>query len=266
MAGPTRVERARGSEHAVKFRGSRRTLFARSGQDLDCPLTNATRRRGSRAACVPLVMAIVSATAGCASSHDVAERSSLPISFASAGTVMVRQCRDAARAVGYPVPCPMHLPRGLVGTPTGVPTRTGVISQPGCQPRFRIVGISPCTPLKGWQGWIVGSSEIKWPREHLVILASPRVIDDYAKFVNGPAWHEGERVEVGRWISSDGWRARWVYVPPRTNEGSAVAGHVMLIWTARGHTYGVGFHDTSTRAIARALDTELMNHMRLVRE
>jgi hypothetical protein len=41
----------------------------------------------------------------------------------------------------------------------------------------------------------------------------------------------------------NGWRTRAVYVPPKTNEGSAFARHVVLIWTVSGHTYGVGFHE-----------------------
>jgi len=176
----------------------------------------------------------------------------------------MRECRVAARVVGYAVPCPMRIPRGLVGTPTGIPTPTGVNAQPGCQPRFRIVGVSPCRPFRGWEGWIAGSSEVRWPREHLGIFASPSPIDDYAKFVNGPGWYPGARVDVGGWITVNGWRARWMFVPPRTNDGSAVAGHVMLIWTTGGHTYGVGFHDTSTRAVTRAMDLELVRYIRLV--
>jgi hypothetical protein len=38
---------------------------------------------------------------------------------------------------------------------------------------------------------------------------------------------------------------RTVFVPPRTNEGSAFAGHVVLVWTKKGHTYALGFHDVS---------------------
>jgi hypothetical protein len=55
-----------------------------------------------------------------------------------------------------------------------------------------------------------------------------------------------------------------VFVPPQTNDGSAEAGHVMLIWTTGRHTYGVGFHDTSTRAATRAMDLQLVRHLRMV--
>ncbi len=55
------------------------------------------------------------------------------------------------------------------------------------------------------------------PPQHLVIVASPEPIEDYAKVVNGP------------------------------------------------HTYAVGFHDTTTRRVAKAMDVELVRHLRLVR-
>jgi hypothetical protein len=54
-----------------------------------------------------------------------------------------------------------------------------------------------------------------------------------------------------------------VFVPPRTNE-SAFTGHVVLVWTAGAHTYAVGFHDMSTRAVTRAMDLELVRNLRLV--
>jgi hypothetical protein len=103
-----------------------------------------------------------------------------------------------------------------------------------------------------------------YPPQHLVIVASPRPIRDYVKVVNGPGWYPGESVEVGGWIRMSGWRMRWVWVPPGANEGSALAGHEVLIWTTGGHTYAVGFHDTTTRAGARAMDLELVRHLRLV--
>jgi len=103
------------------------------------------------------------------------------------------------------------------------------------------------------------------PPQHLVIVASPEPIEDYAKVVNGPAWRPVMRVEVGGRTTINGWRARWIFVPPSTNEGSAFSGHVVLVWTTGGHTYAVGFHDTTTRRVAKAMDVELVRHLRLVR-
>ena len=114
------------------------------------------------------------------------------------------------------------------------------------------------------EGWIVGSSQVTEPREHLVITASPRPLREYAKVVNGPGWYRGDWVDVGDWITVNGWRARWVFVPPRTNDGSAFAGHIVLVWTMSGHTYAVGFHDWNPRAVTRAMDLEIVRHIRPV--
>ena len=136
----------------------------------------------------------------------------------------MRQCRSTARAVGWPAPCPTRIPRRL--------KPTQVIG--GCRD-FRIVGLPPCRRALAWRGWIVGSSEVTWPREHLVIQASPRPVLDYAKAVDGPGWYKGARVDVGRWVDVDGLRARWVFVPPAKNEGSAFAGHVARVDQNRTH-------------------------------
>ena len=37
-----------------------------------------------------------------------------------------------------------------------------------------------------------------------------------------------------------------------------------LVWTTGGHTYAVGFHDWNPRAVTRAMDLELVRHIRLV--
>jgi hypothetical protein len=89
-------------------------------------------------------------------------------------------------------------------------------------------------------GWVVGSSETN--DQHLVIHASPRPVRNAAKVVNGPAWYPGARVRPLRSLTINGWRMRAAYVPVKTNAGSAFMRHVVLIWTVRGHTYGIGFH------------------------
>jgi hypothetical protein len=55
-----------------------------------------------------------------------------------------------------------------------------------------------------------------------------------------------------------------VYVPPETNEGSAFARHVVLIWTVRGHTYGIGFHNVRGLRQTLVLDTALAKGINLV--
>jgi hypothetical protein len=57
---------------------------------------------------------------------------------------------------------------------------------------------------------------------------------------------------------------RAVYVPPTTNAGSSFADHVVLIWTARGHTYGVGFHKVRGIQQTLELDAALARSIELV--
>jgi hypothetical protein len=57
---------------------------------------------------------------------------------------------------------------------------------------------------------------------------------------------------------------RVVFVPPNTNDGSAFASHVVLIWTVGQHTYAVGFHDVSTIKQTLALDLTLARGIRLI--
>jgi hypothetical protein len=110
---------------------------------------------------------------------------------------------------------------------------------------------------------VVGSSETA--DQHLVIVGSPRALRDYAKVVNGPAWYPGARVRPLRWISFNAWRMSAVYVPPETNDGSAFARHVVLIWTVDDHTYGVGFHNVRGLRQTLVLDAALARGIKLVR-
>jgi len=57
---------------------------------------------------------------------------------------------------------------------------------------------------------------------------------------------------------------RAIYVSPATNDGSAFAHHVVLVWSAAGHTYGVGFHNLRGIRQTLRLDEELVRHIMLV--
>lgn len=113
-----------------------------------------------------------------------------------------------------------------------------------------------------WRRWAVGSSYVG--SEHLVTTASPRPLPNYAKVVNGPAWYPNQRVRPIAWVTINGWRMRAVYVPPATNDGSAFAHHVVLIWTVGQHTYGVGFHNLRGIPYTFRLDEKLAEHLMLV--
>jgi hypothetical protein len=198
------------------------------------------------------VLAAALVLSGCGGSRASAPRP-LPLEFVRAPASLRRDCSRTARAVGYAVPCPTRVPRRLVPTPPAGPS--------GCV--VRIVGRG-CGGA--WTRWVTGSSEVAgaFPPQHLVLTASSRPVHDYAKATHGPGWYPAARVEVGEWTRVNGRRMRWVFLPPETNEGSAFADHLVLVWTAGGHTYAVGFHVTTTRAAARALDLELARHLRLV--
>ena len=57
---------------------------------------------------------------------------------------------------------------------------------------------------------------------------------------------------------------RAVYVPRATNDGSAFADHVALIWTVAGHAYGIGFHKVHGLGQTLDLDVALAQAVTLV--
>jgi hypothetical protein len=121
------------------------------------------------------------------------------------------------------------------------------------------IGQGPPGP---WRRWAVGSTSVG--PEHLVATTSPRRLANYAKVVNGPVWYPRARVQPIAWVTIKGWRMRAVYVSPATNDGSAFAHHVVLIWTVGHHTYGFGFHTLHGRRETLLLDEELARHLILV--
>jgi hypothetical protein len=199
-----------------------------------------------------LVVALSLLSCGCSDSGEVAATAPPPKPFASrlveASPELLGKCRATANAVGYPVPCPTRVPDGLTATP-GIG---------GCE--LDIIGPAVCA--KAWRGWVVGSSETN--DQHLVITASPQALRNDAKVVNGPAWYPSARVRPLRSLTINGWRMRAVYVPVKTNAGSAFMRHVVLIWTVRSHTYGIGFHNVHGLRPTLDLDAALARGVRLV--
>jgi len=180
---------------------------------------------------------------GGSASPTVAAPQPAPSQLVRAAPGLLAKCQATADTVGYAVPCPTRVPDGLVAT----------AQQDGC--RLDIIGPGgrgACA--KAWRGWVVGSSETN--DQHFVIVASPHALRNDAKVVNGPGWYPGARVRpLGR-MTIEGWRVHAVYVPPATNDGSAFAHHVVLIWTVDGHTYGVGFHNV--QGIPASLDLDVL--------
>jgi len=125
--------------------------------------------------------------------------------------------------------------------------------------RVAFIGRGPTGP---WRRWAFGSTNVG--AEHLVSTASPRPLANDAKVVNGPAWYPKARVRPLARLTINGWRMRAVYIPPETNDGSAFAHHVVLIWTVGHHTYGVGFHNLRGIGETLRLDEELARHLTLI--
>ena len=121
------------------------------------------------------------------------------------------------------------------------------------------IGQGPPGP---WRRWAVGSTSVG--PEHLAATASPDSLSNYAKVVNGPAWYPKARVRPIAWVTINGRRMRAVYAPPATNDGSAFAHHVILIWTVGDHTYGFGLHNLRGIHHTLRLDQELARYVTLV--
>lgn len=182
------------------------------------------------------------------------------IRFVPATQVVRDECKQTADAIGYAVPCPTALPRGIMATPGAHGCRSAIIEangQPGCG------GAE-------WRDWMDGSSQLSGPNagpagfEHLVMQAAPRVIPDPARAIDGPATFPGSRVQPRGTVRINRSLMHLYYVPPDLNEGSAFAHHLVLVWIGSGHTYAYGFHVVTTLADARALDFELVRHLVMV--
>jgi len=169
------------------------------------------------------------------------------LAFADAPPAFRAQCRSTARDLGYPIPCPLRVPRSFV-----------VYVQRGMTRACRITIVCPGTGA--WRGWVEGTTQ-SW-NAHLVIQASPHPLRSYAKLVYGPDWRPNDRVKPLAWITVGRNRARAVLVP--SGSEALYSDHVVLIWTVGQHTYGVGFHNFTGLRQTLQLDKALMRHVVLV--
>jgi hypothetical protein len=133
----------------------------------------------------------------------------------------------------------------------------------GCLDVIGPGGRPACPAGKPWRGWVVGTSDVG--RQHLALTAAPTLLTNEAKLVNGPAWYPRARVRPVGWVNINGQRMHAVYVPPATNDGSMFMHHVVLVWTAADHTYGVGFHNIRGIHQTLLIDEELARHVKLVK-
>jgi hypothetical protein len=78
-------------------------------------------------------------------------------------------------------------------------------------------------------------------------------------------WRAGEGVasDLLPGTSSGGRRMRFVMIPQDT-DGSAMAGHLALVWTAGSHTYAITFHVLWGVPLARALDLAVAQRLVMI--
>lgn len=189
---------------------------------------------------------VATAAAGVSAAHSLSERQ---VRFVRVPARYLAQCRLTARRLGYPIPCPMRLPRALTQ------------NQDGATPHCNVTVICPIGSGP-WKRWATGS--ISSPDEHLVIMASPRRLANYAKAVDGPGWSRVARVRLVAWVTTGHWRMRAVFVSAKTND-SAFVHHIAMVWTVGRHTYAAGFHDFAGVRTAVQLDRRLAASIKLVR-
>ena len=171
--------------------------------------------------------------------------------LAAAPGSFLQACRETARDVGYPVPCPSKILAGGSPPPDVTSCQIELIGA---------AGLGECA--HSWRGWVVGSMQTY--QHHLVLQASPEPVRSLARMINGPGWYPGVSVVPLGTVRAGGWTMREVYADPATNEGSIFSGHLVLMWTAGGHTYALGFHLDGSRHETRTLNQSVARSVSLV--
>ena len=181
-------------------------------------------------------LVVIVLAAACDRSLPPVESTSVPTSIPGASTsdredrtVLVRApesflqaCRETARIVGYPVPCPSEILAGGAPPPEVTSCPIELIGAGG---------LGECAPE--WRGWVVGSMQTS--QHHLVLQASPEPVRSLSRMINGPGWYPGaSEVRLGI-VHAGGWTMRAVYADPATNDGSIFSGYLVLVWTTGGH-------------------------------
>jgi hypothetical protein len=117
------------------------------------------------------------------------------------------------------------------------------------------------------RGWLFGSSQVAGAGagrpgfQHLILFGAPHVVPNSARAVDGPVVYP-ERVLARGHVSVEGRVMHWFDVP--MGNPSAFRGHLVLLWNTSGHTFVYGFHVVAGMAMTRALDLELVTHLRMV--
>jgi hypothetical protein len=222
-----------------------------------------------------LIVALVGISAACTGGgHPMSHPSPsgkvvAGVAFVSAPPSLIARCRATAAVLGYAVPCPTRVPEDLKGWPQG----QSVIGPATRAEERAIIDQPNCPTCARARGWAFGSSA----SPHLVILAAPRPLTNVHHAVDGPGFDRhtvvGRRgcfprggrchpllVPLGT-VSAHGWRVN--IVEATGWDESAFTRHLVMVWTASGHTYA-GFHEERGRDVARRWDAELLRWLRLV--
>ena len=171
--------------------------------------------------------------------------------LAPAPDSFLQACRETARVVGYPVPCPSKILAGGTPPPKASSCRIELIGA---------AGVGGCA--RSWRGWVVGSMQTS--QHHLVLQASPEPVRSLSRMINGPGWYPGaSEVPLGI-VHAGGWTMRAVYADPATNDGSIFSNHLVLVWTTGGHTYALGFHLGRSRHRTQMLNETVARSVSLV--
>lgn len=174
-------------------------------------------------------------------------------------------CVKAAQLLGYPVPCPVWLPQIIAQEPGA-----------SCADATSLTIMLTCEPDPPWRGWMFGNGGLVISGtgpgispdsdEHFVMEATPFPTDNYDLIANGPVWYglgRPRNVRAMDWVTVGGRRMRFVMIPQDT-AGSAMAGHLALVWTAGSHTYAITFHVLWGVPLARALDLAVAQRLVMI--
>lgn len=174
-------------------------------------------------------------------------------------------CVKTAQVLGYAIPCPVWLPQ--VAMQAGA-SCLGTLVSPAWMPG--------CGDQREWDGWMIasgggaisGNDVTVASNQHFVLEAAPFATANYDLVANGPVWYALGRphtVQPLGWVTAGGQRMRFVMIPQDT-QGSAMAGHLALVWTAGSRTYAVTFHVLAPggEPMARALDLAVAQRLVMI--
>lgn len=174
-------------------------------------------------------------------------------------------CVKTAQVLGYAIPCPVWLPQVAMQASASC---LGTLVSPAWMPG--------CSGQREWRGWMIasgggamsGAGVTVASNQHFVMEATPFATSNYDLVANGPVWYALGRphtVQALGWVTAGGRRMRFVMVPQDT-QGSAMAGHLALVWTAGSRTYAITFHvlPPGGEPMARALDLAVAQRLVMV--